>query len=213
MALLAENIAQGWIEGKEQKAAFAQAIVEETSHINQLVNNLLNFSRIEAGKMEYHFSQCSLQEILEQFLDQYSPMIKREGFQLEVTIDKNLPLAHIDSEAITLVLLNVCQNAMKYSPREKWIGFDLRLQENWLNLSISDHGIGIEIKDQPRIFDKFYRSQDSKARALEGSGLGLFLAQEIVKAHGGKIRLDSEPGCGSKFSILIPVCAGEVEAT
>jgi signal transduction histidine kinase len=211
MALLAENIAQGWAEGKEQKAYFAKAILEETSHINQLVNNLLNFSRIEAGKMEYQFRRCYLQEVMERFLHQYTPMIKREGFQLDVLMDENLPPASIDPDAITLVILNVCQNAIKYSPKERWIRFDLRRQENWLNLSISDHGIGIGFKDQHRVFDKFYRGHDATAKAQEGSGLGLFLVREIVSAHNGKVQLESEPDGGSTFSILLPIFTKEDE--
>jgi signal transduction histidine kinase len=148
---------------------------------------------------------------MERFLHQYTPMIKREGFQLDVLMDENLPPASIDPDAITLVILNVCQNAIKYSPKERWIRFDLRRQENWLNLSISDHGIGIGFKDQHRVFDKFYRGHDATAKAQEGSGLGLFLVREIVSAHNGKVQLESEPDGGSTFSILLPIFTKEDE--
>jgi len=111
----------------------------------------------------------------------------------------------VDREAIARSLLNLVNNAVKYSATEKYLGVNLYRHNGGVNLEVVDHGIGIPVKEQPKIFEKFYRVGDPLVHNTKGSGLGLSLVRHIVQAHGGEVAVESEPGQGSKFIITLPV--------
>jgi signal transduction histidine kinase len=117
----------------------------------------------------------------------------------------------VDREAIARSLLNLVNNAVKYSDTEKYLGINLYRHNGGLNLEVVDHGIGIPPKEQAKIFDKFYRVGDPLVHNTKGSGLGLSLVRHIVQAHGGDVAVQSEPGQGSKFIITLPVDHSDVQ--
>ncbi|MBE0678651.1 MAG: GHKL domain-containing protein [Bacteroidales bacterium] len=129
-----------------------------------------------------------------------------EGQEIDISVnlDKNLPPALIDKAAIEQVLLNLLDNAVKYSPGKKVIGIDAVTEGEQLKIAVSDQGIGIALKDRFRIFDKFYRADSGSAKNITGSGIGLTLVKEIVESHGGSITVESNRNNGSTFTIRIP---------
>ena len=179
--------------------------------MTSLINNILDFSRIEAGKKEYSFRETDVADLVRSTLESYRFEIEQNGFQFEQKIDNNLPPLRVDREAIARSLLNLVNNAVKYSATEKYLGVYLYRHNGGVNLEVVDHGIGIPAKEQPKIFEKFYRVGDPLVHNTKGSGLGLSLVRHIVQAHGGEVAVESAPGHGSKFIITLPVQASEVQ--
>ncbi len=203
MALMAENVQQGWVSEESQKQAFFHSIIRETTLMNEMINNMLDFSRIEAGKKEYHFQPSSLQEIVRTVVEGHSDYIKENGFEVNVEIDDLLPSLELDEEAIALMTANLIQNALKYSDKEKYIGIRVYRENHHAVLEVEDRGIGIAEKDLVNIFKKFYRVSDPTVKACEGSGLGLFIARHIAAAHNGEIQVKSQVGKGSIFRVIL----------
>lgn len=203
MALMAENVQQGWVTEENQKQAFCHSIIRETTLMNEMINNMLDFSRIEAGKKEYHFEPSSLQEIVRTVVERHSDAIKKNGFELKVEIDDNLPSFELDREAVSLLAANLIQNAVKYSGKEKYIGIRVYREDHHAVLEVEDRGIGIAEKDLANIFKKFYRASDPTVKACEGSGLGLFIARHAAAAHNGEIQVKSRVGKGSTFRVIL----------
>ena len=209
MGLLAENIRQGWVKDQHQREQFLATIMAETSRMNDMVNNMLNFSRIESGKKQYEFSRAPLQDIIAATLQQYSGYIEAAGFTCVQKIDHTLPPIRLDADAVKLILVNLLQNAVKYSDRDKHIEIRLYRKDEHAVLAVEDRGMGINQRDKQQIFEKFFRAADSNVKAREGSGLGLFLVHHAVAAHNGSIEVTSEPGKGSTFLVYLPIEEGD----
>jgi signal transduction histidine kinase len=133
--------------------------------------------------------------------------VEQQGFALEENIEGNLPTVYVDREAIARALVNLVNNALKYSDQEKFLGVKLYKDQSSVKLEVVDHGIGIDRRDQGKIFEKFYRAGDPLVHNTKGSGLGLSLVQHITQAHGGDIEVESIPGHGSKFTLSLPLAA------
>ncbi len=183
----------------------------KSERLTSLINNILDFSRIESGKKEYSFRETDVADLVRSTLESYRFEIEQNGFQFEQKIDNDLPQVWVDREAIARSLLNLVNNAVKYSAAEKYLGVHLYRHNGGVNLEVVDHGIGIPAKEQPKIFEKFYRVGDPLVHNTKGSGLGLSLVRHIVQAHGGEVAVESEPGQGSKFIITLPVQTSEVQ--
>jgi signal transduction histidine kinase len=168
----------------------------------------LDFSRIEAGRKEYEFKETNLSELVCSTLDSYRFQIEQNGFALEENIAHDIPPVNVDREAIARSLLNLVNNALKYSKDNKYIGVSLYRANGSVKLEVQDHGIGIPADEHEKIFEKFYRVGDPLVHNTKGSGLGLSLVRHIVQAHGGEVQVDSAPGRGSKFTISLPVNGG-----
>ena len=141
-------------------------------------------------------------------LDSYRYQIEQNGFRYEEHISDDVPPVPVDREAIARSLLNLVNNAIKYSSTEKYLAVSLYRENGSVKLDVVDHGVGIPRTEQNKIFDKFYRVCDPLQHETKGSGLGLALVQHIVHAHGGEISVESTPGKGSKFTIALPLCSG-----
>jgi signal transduction histidine kinase len=143
-------------------------------------------------------------------LDAYRYQLDLEGFQVTRQIEPGPLRARVDPEAITRALINLLDNAVKYSKGSKEIDVVLRRQGDRALLSVKDRGIGIPPEEHERIFDLFYRVEDELVQRIKGSGLGLTLVRHIVEAHGGRVGVRSRPGEGSTFTIELPLGEGEV---
>jgi signal transduction histidine kinase len=205
--LYAETLELGRITTKEKKQQYYRIIRKESERLTALINNILDFSRIEAGRKEYEFRETDIAELVHNTLDSYRYQIEQQGFEFEETIDSNLPAVPVDREAIARALVNLVNNALKYSTDEKFLGVKLYRENGVLKLEVLDHGIGIARRDQSKIFEKFYRTGDPLVHNTKGSGLGLSLVRHITQAHGGEIAVESTPGKGSKFTLSLPVAA------
>lgn len=203
--LYAETLEMGRVSGQEKFKEYYTIIRKESERLSALINNILDFSRIEAGKKEYNFSETNLVELVRNTLDSYRYQIEQQGFKYEESITDDLPPVKVDREAIARSLVNLVNNALKYSAEEKYLGVHLYRANGDVKLEVVDHGIGIPHGDLPRIFDKFYRAGNPLVHNTKGSGLGLSLVHHIVRAHGGRVFVESAPGKGSKFTIALPL--------
>ena len=203
--LYAETLELGRITTQEKKHEYYGIIRKESERLTALINNILDFSRIEAGRKEYDFRETDIAELVRNTLDSYRYQIEQQGFALEEQIDSSIPTVRVDREAIARALVNLVNNALKYSDNEKFLGVRLYRDKSVLKLEVSDRGIGIESHEQARIFEKFYRTCDPLVHNTKGSGLGLSLVRHITQAHGGDVEVESTPGRGSKFTLSLPL--------
>jgi len=203
--LYAETLELGRITTQDKKDQYYQIIRKESERLTALINNILDFSRIEAGRKEYEFRETDIAELVRNTLDSYRYQVEQQGFELKENIEPDLPQVYVDREAIARALVNLVNNALKYSNREKFLGVKLYKDNSKVKLEVEDHGIGIASRDQAKIFEKFYRAEDPLVHNTKGSGLGLSLVQHITRAHGGDIEVESTPGHGSKFILSLPL--------
>ena len=202
--LYAETLEMGRLTSPEKYQEYYRIIRKESERLTSLINNILDFSRIEAGRKEYDFRETDMRELVHATLDSYRYQIEQNGFQFAEKIDEVPPL-RVDREAMARSLLNLVNNALKYSQDRKFIGVNLYRDNGSVKLEVVDQGIGIPHQEQQKIFEKFYRVGDPLVHNTKGSGLGLSLVRHIVQAHGGDVSVDSAPGQGSKFTIALPV--------
>jgi signal transduction histidine kinase len=203
--LYAETLELGRLTAKEKYQEYFRIIREESERLSALINNILDFSRIEAGRKEYDFKETDLAELVRNTLESYRFQIEQNGFAFEENIAGDIPHVNVDREAIARSLLNLVNNALKYSKDNKYIGVSLYRSNGSVNLEVRDRGIGIAAADQEKIFEKFYRCGDPLVHNTKGSGLGLSLVRHIAQAHGGNVSVESVPEKGSKFTINLPI--------
>ena len=211
--LYAETLELERITTPEKKQQYYRIIRKESERLTALINNILDFSRIEAGRKEYEFRDTDIAELVRNTLDSYRYQIEQQGFKFEESIDPNVPVLQVDREAIARALVNLINNALKYSNNDKFLGVKLYRENGVVKLEVQDHGIGIDRHDQTKIFEKFYRAGDPLVHNTKGSGLGLSLVRHISQAHGGDIAVESTPGRGSKFILSLPVSLRDAPAS
>ena len=210
--LYAETLELGRITTQDKKQEYYRIIRKESERLTALINNILDFSRIEAGGKEYEFRETDIAELVRNTLDSYRYQIEQQGFAFEESIDSSLPTVYVDREAIARALVNLVNNALKYSADEKFLGVKLYRENGALKLEVVDRGIGITGREQSKIFEKFYRTGDPLVHNTKGSGLGLSLVRHITHAHGGEIAVESTPGKGSKFTLSLPLVSATQQA-
>lgn len=188
----------------EQTEAY-EIITKESERLSHLINNVLDFSCIEMGNKEFDFKKGNLTGVIRETLESYRYHLEKKGFLIREEIADDLPEMTFDAEGIASVLINLLSNSIKFSQLTKEVTVRLFKENNQAVLQVEDKGIGISSKEISRIFEKFYRSKDVKAADAKGSGLGLTLAKHIIEAHGGQIKVQSEPGRGSTFILSLPI--------
>jgi signal transduction histidine kinase len=204
--VLAELLNLGRVKDPTKVLEYGGYIESEGRRLTQLINNILDFSRIESGRKTYHFETANVKEVITEALESFSLQLKRNGFEVDFEApDKLLSSVTLDPDAFGLALTNLFDNAIKYSKSEKKIGVRLDQTDGFVTIAITDHGIGIPREEQVKIFDKFYRVSTGLVHDVKGSGLGLSLVKHIVEAHHGKITVESTPGKGSTFTIFLPM--------
>ena len=159
--LYAETLELGRITTKRKKQEYYRIIRKESERLTALINNILDFSRIEAGRKEYEFRETDIADLVRNTLDSYRYQIEQQGFAFEESIDPDLPPVRVDREAIARALVNLVNNALKYSADEKFLGVKLYRANGAVKLEVVDHGIGITRREQSKIFEKFYRTGGS----------------------------------------------------
>jgi signal transduction histidine kinase len=204
--LYAETLEMGRLTTPEKYRDYYRIIRKESERLTGLINNILDFSRIEAGRKEYDFKETDLTEVVHSTLDSCRYQVEQQGFIYEENLE-NVPPVRVDREAIARSLLNLVNNAVKYSADEKYLRVNLYRTNGVVRMEVVDHGIGVPRSEQQKIFEKFYRACDPLVHNTKGSGLGLSLVKHVVEAHRGEVEVSSSPGHGSKFTIILPVNA------
>ena len=202
--MFVETLQLGRLADPVRQAEALEIISEETARLSALINRLLDWARMESGKRSYRFERQALEPILEGALQAFEPQRLSVPTELRRTFAPGLPPVMADREALTEALLNLLNNAFKYTGPEKVITVSAARTGPVVSIAIADNGPGITAPDQKRIFDKFYRARDPLERTIEGSGLGLAMVKHIVTAHGGKVSVASDVGQGATFTITLP---------
>ena len=203
--MFGETLDSGIVRDESDRKKFYGIIRKESERLTHLINNVLDFSRMDAGIREYDFHETDLAEVVRNSLEAYKFQISDSGFRIESELPDEPIIIKIDKDAISQVLLNLLSNAVKYSDDEKFIRIKISKNSTCALISVTDHGVGIPKDEMKKIFDKFYRVSDTRIMENRGSGLGLTLAKHIVEAHGGIIEVESEVGKGSRFIVRIPL--------
>lgn len=200
-----ETLALGRLKDPAQTQEVLQLLTRETERLSTLIERVLDWARIESGRKEYHLERMEVAQVVEAAVAAFRAQRLDSGVELKVDVPENLPPVDVDRHAVAGALLNLLQNAYKYSGQDKHIQLSAHLDGKWLDLSVEDNGMGIAPRERKRIFERFYRVDNLLTRKTEGSGLGLAIAKRIIEAHGGRIGVQSEVGKGSRFTIQLPV--------
>jgi PAS domain S-box-containing protein len=201
MMLMNDNLS----DSKRQE--FLEIIFKESSRLSDLIEDILSISKIESGKVDYKFEKVSIAAIIELVYNIFKLQAAKKDIILTCDIDENLLDISADQDAIHQVAVNLLDNALKFTSRGGTIKLSLYSRENQIIFSIEDDGLGIPVKNQKNIFNKFYRVRRPGIE-IPGTGLGLSIVKQIVALHNGKIKLESEEGSGSKFTVSFPQAIG-----
>jgi signal transduction histidine kinase len=210
--LAVETLEMRRYSSPEDSEKFLRSISRETMRLNQLVDNILDFARLEAGRKVFQFSTVSMLDIVRDAVESFRPRLEDQGFKLEVELPSELPMVRGDGAALSQCVLNLLDNAMKYSKARREVKVLAAARGSGgataVTVSVSDRGIGISPRDQKSIFEKFVRIETGLVHDVKGAGLGLSLVDQIMRAHGGRIELKSALGEGSTFTLVLPAAQG-----
>ena len=203
-----ELLRTGRAQDPEKVREYGEHIEGETRRLTRLIDNILDFSRIESGRKEYRFADGDLREVVLSVIRTFEVRLKAQGFAIELEQPgAPLPPVRMDADAIAQAFQNLLDNAVKYSGESKEVVVTLRATGDHVAVSVRDHGIGIAPDEQRKIFERFHRVGTGLVHDVKGSGLGLSLVHHIVAAHGGEVSVVSAPGKGSTFTMTLPAPA------
>jgi len=199
-------------EVSETQQRFLGMVSRNTQRLMMIVNDLLDLSKIEAGKFQYRFSEVNLAELLTQVCEALADEAASRGLTLEQDCPEQLPAVWADPQRIDQVIWNLMGNAMKFTPQGGRVTLAARSRGEEVEIAVADTGVGIASEDQAAIFDSFYQVEDPMTRKSTGTGLGLAIIRGLLAAHGATISVESEVGRGSRFSFRLPVVSARAVA-
>ena len=211
--VFAEFLRRGRVSSPEKIREYGETIETESRRLTALINNILDFSKIESGLKVYELMPVDIEEVVRSVLETFKVRLRHSGFEIDFR-GPSSPLSKIqvDRDAIRQVIANLVDNAVKYSGDSRKIQVGLERQADRVVMTIEDHGIGISSAEQAKIFERFHRVATGLVHEVRGSGLGLSIVEHVVRTHGGEVKVESELGVGSVFSIDLPIAeAGESE--
>lgn len=212
IGMFAETLENGRVSSEEKKQEYYNIISKETSRLSRIVNRILNFSQLEARKKRFNFEPIQLNDLYRDIQETYFHHLQDKGFTLKFEPSEDLGLIHGDREAISEAIINLLDNAVKYSHDKKHITVKTGRDFNFRYIEVTDEGIGIARKHHTEIFEQFFRAPTGDIHTTKGSGLGLTLVKKIMEAHHGQVTVDSTPGKGSTFRLKFPVLKEESHA-
>ncbi len=200
-----EFLKLGRVRDSHKIQEYGEYIETESRRLTQLINNILDFSKIESGQKTYQFEQTQVETVVSDTLKTFEVVLEQQGFTVQFEKPAQpLPPVVLDHDAIAQAVINLLDNAVKYSREAREISVELGQQGEYATISVRDYGIGIAREDCEKVFEKFYRVGNSLVHDVKGSGLGLSIVKHVVEAHHGKVTVESELGHGSTFTIHLP---------
>lgn len=184
-----------------------EALTKESTRLQQLIDRLLDWGRMESGRRVYELLEQAPHEIIDEAVNAFEPTRERRHVELVLKVPVGLPLVRCDKAALVDSLVNLLSNAYKYGGQPRRIEISASMRDRVVEITVRDNGKGIARNEHKRIFEKFYRIDDLLSRQQEGSGLGLSIVQHVMKAHRGRVEVDSAPGKGSAFTLVLPLDA------
>jgi len=201
---LSEMLVRDRVTTDDDRRQYYQLMHGESHRLRRLVETLLNFGRLEAGRMEFRFSDVDVSVLVRNTIDEFAASRQARGHRIELAVDQMpLPMRG-DGDVLKTVVWNLLENAAKYSPECDTIWVAVRRRGSDIALTVRDRGVGIPVREQRQVFDKFVRGASARASDVGGVGVGLAVARRIVDAHGGDISIESAPGMGSTFTVTLP---------
>jgi signal transduction histidine kinase len=208
--LYAETLESGRARSQEKFDAYCRVIKVQARKLTQLIQELLDFSRIEAGVREYVMDELDLGQVLRSTLEMFETELSQDGCTSEIVIPDEPVRVLGSEEGLQQLLANLISNALKYSPGDRYVRVVLSSDERQARIEVTDHGIGVPRGEYRRIFKKFYRSP-AAASAASGSGIGLAIVDHVIRAHGGTVDIHSGPVVGTTFTVRLPLVATNQE--
>ena len=203
---LIDTLLEGRYHDREQHREYLQLAAKENERLSRLIDNFLAFSRMERNKQTFELAEVEAEEIVAAAVDAVREKFDASGGRLEVDVAAGLPKIAGDADALTTVLVDLLDNAHKYTPGEQRVILRASADGNKVRLEVQDNGLGLSRRAAKKVFDRFYQVDQSLARQTGGCGLGLSIVQFIVTAHGGSVSVSSQPGRGSTFTVTLPAC-------
>jgi two-component system phosphate regulon sensor histidine kinase PhoR len=205
ISMFTETLMMGRVPSEEKKMEYYDIIAKETSRLKNIVSKILAFSQIDADKKHYTFQLSDPEKEIQELVTSYSYHLEEKGFRYELSLNASGKKIMLDKEAFNEVMINMIDNAIKYSPETKYLKIRTSLKTDHYCIEVEDHGMGIPKEKQHHVFEKFYRVTEGDRYTTKGTGLGLSLVKSIVEAHGGKVQLSSKLHEGSVFTLLFPL--------
>jgi signal transduction histidine kinase len=202
---LAELLDTGRLATEDRRRTYYRMISSEAARLQRLVETLLNFGRIEAGAARYHFADVETAALVRDVVREVDGHARELAARIEIAGPEEGALVRADETALGVALRNLIDNAIKYSPREPVVRVEWAVEAGLVAIRVIDRGLGIPEKEQAAVFRKFVRGQSAARANVKGTGVGLAMVHGIVLAHHGRVRLESEVGRGSTFTILLPL--------
>jgi signal transduction histidine kinase len=203
--MFGETLEMGRVREEASRQEYYRVITRESERLSRLIDNVLDFSRIEGGRRTYERVPTAVEPLVRDVLETFAHPLAQQGFKVDVDVAADLPEVALDPDAVGQALANLVDNALKYSADRKLLSVRAHRAGAHVAIAVRDEGIGIPPAEQGRIFDKFYRVGRSETQGRRGSGVGLALVRHVAEAHGGRVTVESRPGEGSCFTLWIPV--------
>jgi two-component system phosphate regulon sensor histidine kinase PhoR len=205
ISMFGEMLALGRVKTPAQATEYADIIWRESVRLARLIDNVLDFAKIERGKDVYEFEEGDVAEVVGRAIELSQHRLQKAEITVEVDVEEGLPAARLDANAYTLAVMNLIDNAIKYAAEGKHLAVRLRREGQRIVLEVEDRGPGIDPLEHDRIFERFYRARSVRLKPIRGSGIGLALVDHIARAHHGGVWVDSALGKGATFGLWIPV--------
>ncbi len=202
--MFSEMLAENRVDDDAKRRHFLGIITAETARLTRLINNVLDFARMERGEKKYQLARCDVVGLVQDTVESYRPHLEAGGYTLHVRLPSQPVEVRGDRDALAQVLVNLLSNAEKYSGEQKEIDVEVESGAETVGVKVLDRGTGVPSGSEGRIFEQFYRAHDSLASGIQGSGLGLTLARQIARGHGGDVTFHAREGGGSCFLLRLP---------